>query len=311
MKNKRILLISHVADEDGITPVILAKLVYGKIETALVNTGETDETLLENIDKYDLIYITDLSITDALAQKINANSEYKNKIKIFDHHQSALYLNKYKFAKVIVETKTKKESATSIFYKYLLRISKNKTLRKKSTKGLVNQVRIVDTYDFKKEKDKEALNLDYLFAILGRKNYIDYFTNYIKENDNFKYTRQEKLLIKLEKDRVDNYLKQKDKEIILAKVDGYNVGIVYAESNRSILGHRMLENYNIDFAIIINISKSISFRGADKVDLSVYASKYNGGGHKNASGCPLPENILKDITKQIFKEVEIKEEEHE
>lgn len=308
---KKILLISHVADEDGITPVILAKLVYKKIDTILVNVGEADQNLLENIDKYDLIYITDLSISEDTAQKINENKEYRNKIKIFDHHASALYLNKYKFAKVVVETKTRKESGTSIFYRHLLRISNNKILRKKSTKGLVNQVRIIDTYDFKKEKDKEAINLDHLFAILGRKNYIEYFTKYIKENDNFKYTEKEKFLIKLEKDRVDNYLKQKEKEIIFAKVDGYNVGIVYAESNRSILGHHILEKHNVDFAIIINISKSISFRGEGKVDLSIYAGKYNGGGHKNASGCPLPENILKDITKQIFKKVEIKEEENE
>ncbi|MBR2588267.1 MAG: hypothetical protein IKD77_03560 [Bacilli bacterium] len=307
----KLLLISHVADEDGLTPVILAGLVYGKIDTSLVNAGEADQALLENIDKYDLIHITDLSISEELAEKINANKEYRKKIKIFDHHKSALYLNKYKFAKVIVETKAKKESATSIYYKYLLRISNNKTLRKKSTRGLVNQVRIVDTYDFKKEKDKEALNLDYLFAILGRKNYIDYFKKYIRENDKFKYTKEEKFLIKLEKDRVDNYIKQKEKEVILAKVDGYKVGIVYAESNRSIIGHRMLENQDIDFAIIINISKSISFRGEGKVDLSVFSQKYNGGGHKNASGCPLPENILKDITKKIFKKVEIEEEENE
>lgn len=308
---KKVLLISHVADEDGITPVILSKLVYKKVDTILVNVGEADQNVIENIDKYDLIYITDLSISEDLAQRINENKEYRNKVKIFDHHASALYLNKYKFAKVIVETKTRKESGTSIFYKYLLKISKNKILRKKSTKGLVNQVRIVDTYDFRKEKDKEALNLDYLFAILGRKNYIEYFTKYIKENDNFKYTEKEKFLIKLEKDKVDNYLKQKEKEIIFAKVDGYNVAIVYAESNRSTLGHYILDKHDVDFAIIVNISKSISFRGEGKVDLSIYAEKYNGGGHKNASGCPLPENILKDITKQIFNKVEIKEEKHE
>ena len=86
---------------------------------------------------------------------------------------------------------------------------------------------------------------------------------------------------------------------------------MYAESNRSTLGHYILDKHDVDFTIIVNISKSISFRGEGKVDLSIYAEKYNGGGHKNASGCPLPENILKDITKQIFNKVEIKEEKHE
>ena len=49
----KLLLISHVADEDGLTPVILAGLVYGKIDTSLVNAGEADQALLENIDKYE------------------------------------------------------------------------------------------------------------------------------------------------------------------------------------------------------------------------------------------------------------------
>ena len=62
------------------------------------------------------------------------------------------------------------------------------------------------------------------------------------------------------------------------------------------------------FVMIINISTSISFRGENKVDLSVYTKKYNGGGHKNAAGCPLPPNLLQNITKLIFKDIKIEEE---
>ena len=303
MKDTKLLLISHVADEDGITPIILAKQVYKEVDTILINPGEVDEALKENIDKYDLIHITDLSISEELAKKIEENNEYKNKIKIFDHHETSLYLNNYSFAKVVVEENNKKECGTSLYYNYLLTVSDSILLRKQVTKEFINVVRLVDTYDFKKEEDKEALNLDLLFAILGRENYIDYFTNYLKNNDKFEYNEQEKLLIKLEKDRVDNYIKQKEKETIFANIDNHEVAIVYAESNRSALGHYLIEKYDIDFAIIINISKSISYRGNDKVDLSMFAKEYNGGGHKNASGSPLPKDIQKEITKILFKKV--------
>ncbi|MBR3898239.1 MAG: hypothetical protein IKJ43_03035 [Bacilli bacterium] len=306
MIDEKILLISHIADEDGLTPVILANLVYKEVDTILLNPGEVDEKLRENIDKYNLIYITDLSITEDLAKEIEANEEYKNKIKLFDHHATALPLNKYSFAKVVVEESGYKQSGTSLFHKYLLTISDNEILKKDSTKGLVEEVRKIDTYDFKTEEDKEALNLDYLFAILGRENYIDYFTDYIKNNDSFEYNEREKLLIKLQKDKIDNYITQKEKEVILAKVDGHDVAIVYAESNRSLLGNYLVEKLDIDFAIIINVSRGISYRGKDKVDLSVFAKKYNGGGHKNASGSPLPEDTLKILTKRLFKEVEFK-----
>ena len=115
MIDEKVLLISHIADEDGITPVILTKLVYKEVDTILINPGEVDENLIQNIDKYNLIYIIDLSITENLAKKLEEVEEYKNKIKLFDHHSTALPLNKYSFAKVIVENNDKKESGTTLF----------------------------------------------------------------------------------------------------------------------------------------------------------------------------------------------------
>ena len=308
MIDKKILLISHIADEDGITPVILAKLVYKEVDVILTNPNEVDEYVKDNIDKYEIIHITDLSISEDYAKEIEKDEAKRKKIKIFDHHETALPLNKYSFAKVVVEESGYKQSGTTLYYKYLLKKSNNKILRKKSTKGLIEQVRLIDTYDFKTDKDKEAINLDYLFSILGRENYIEYFSNYIKENEKFEYSKREKFLIKIQKDKIDNYIKQKDKEVIFASIDGYNVALVYAESNRSLLGNYLTEKYNIDFAIIINISKSISYRGKDKVDLSVFSSNYGGGGHKNASGSPLPKDTLQIITKTLFKKIIFKEE---
>ena len=303
MIDEKLLLISHVADPDGITPIILAKMVYKEVDVILLNPNEVDEKLEENIDKYNLIHITDLSITELLAKKIE--DEYKNKVKLFDHHKTALNLNKFSFAKVVIEEDNKKQSATSIYYKYLLKLSNNKLLHKKVVKQLVEQVRIIDTYDFKTENDKLSLNLEYLFSILGRDNYVDYFRKYIKNNDEFKYTEKENYLIKLQKDKIDNYIKQKEEEVIFAKYKNYKIALVYAESNRSILGNYLLKKYDIDFSIIINISKGISYRGNDKVDLSIIAKEQGGGGHKNASGSPLPTDILEKITKYIYKDIEI------
>ena len=303
MIDEKLLLISHVADPDGITPIILAKMVYKEVDVILLNPNEVDAKLEENIDKYNLIHITDLSITELLAKKIE--DEYKDKVKLFDHHKTALNLNKFSFAKVVIEEDNKKQSATSIYYKYLLKLSNNKLLHKKVVKQLVEQVRIIDTYDFKTENDKMALNLEYLFSILGRDNYVDYFRKYIKNNDEFKYTEKENYLIKLQKDKIDNYIKQKEEEVIFAKYKNYKIALVYAESNRSILGNYLLKKYDIDFSIIINISKGISYRGNDKVDLSIIAKEQGGGGHKNASGSPLPTDILEKITKYIYKDIEI------
>lgn len=308
--DKKYLLISHVADEDGITPVILSKLVFKNIDFVLTEPREVDKSYLDNVDNYDFVYITDLNVSPELALKINEDENLKCKTLIFDHHKSALELNKYDYITVIDESDGRKESATSIFYEYLCSISDNDILHKNSTKGLVEQVRLIDTYDFKTEEDKKAHNLDLLFSILGRENYIDYFDNYIRVHDTFEYAKDEDFLIKLEKDKVDNYLKQKTDEMMRVNIDGHKAGVVFAERYRSQLGNYLVSLYDdIDFAIIISVTKSVSYRGNGKIDLSVFAAKYGGGGHANASGSGVPADLLKNITKLIFNDVTFEEDE--
>ena len=75
------------------------------------------------------------------------------------------------------------------------------------------------------------------------------------------------------------------------------------------MGNYLINKYDyLDYVVLINVDKSISFRGKDKVDLSIIAKKYNGGGHFNAAGSPLPKNLKEIIIKEIFKEVIIMEE---
>ncbi|MEI3508003.1 MAG: hypothetical protein V8R01_02545 [Bacilli bacterium] len=103
MEDKKLLIITHVADPDGITPIILAKLVYQNFDRLLLNPKDVDINLKENIDKYDEIHVIDLSMSEQLAAEINNSEEWKKKVKLFDHHKSALPLNKYEFSTVIDE----------------------------------------------------------------------------------------------------------------------------------------------------------------------------------------------------------------
>lgn len=298
------LLISHIADEDGITPVILAKLVYKNIDILLLNPKEVDSAVLENIDNYDSIHIVDLNVSSAFAQKIDENQNWKKKIKVFDHHKSELALNKYEFITVIDDGENQKESGTSIYYKYLLSISDNEVLHKQVTKQFVNQVRLVDTYDFKTKEDEKSKDLDYIFAILGYEKYITYFDNYIKNNDTFSYGSNEELLISLEKDKVKKYVSDKEKEMFIVNLDNHLAGLVFAENYRTQVGNMLLQMHpELDFMVVVNVSRSISYRANGKADLTVITNKYNGGGHKNSGGSPLPENLKETIAKIIFPDI--------
>ena len=95
--------------------------------------------------------------------------------------------------------------------------------------------------------------------------------------------------------------------MIIAKIDDYDVGIVFAERYRSILGNTLAnEHEELNFIIIIDIDISISYRSINDNDVSIFAKKYGGGGHKNASGSGIDKNIKNKIIELLFNDVIIK-----
>lgn len=306
----KICLITHKADPDGAFPIILAKLVFDNIDDFSCEAREVDETLtkvLENGIEYDTIYITDLNITEQMAIKINNDENLKNKIKVFDHHASNEFLNKYSFEKVIVEENGRKECGTTIFYNHLKELTNNPILDKNSIKTIVELIRENDTFDFLEENKELSLNFRGLYDIYGRERYINHFLEYVKENDEFIFSGIEKELIEIEEERVKRYIEEKLEHVKKAIIDDVKVGIVFAEQNRSRLGHEIASRMKdeIDIAVIINADKSVSYRAEkEEVDVSVLAVPNGGGGHKHASGSPLPNNLQEKIVELIFNNVE-------
>lgn len=306
----KICLITHVADSDGAFPIILSRLVFDNIDTFSCEVKEVDDTLtkvLESKIEYTSIYIVDLNITEEMAIKIDKDDNLKQKIKIFDHHASSEYLNKYSFEKVVVEENGKKECGTTIFYKHLKDLTNNPILEKESLKVMIELVREDDTYDYLEENKDSSKSLKKIYDLYGRERYIEYYLDFIKKNDTFYFTDTEKILIEIEEERINRYVLEKLEHVKFASIDGINVGITFAEKNRSIIGHEMANRFRdkIDIAIIIDVDRSVSYRAdKDEVDINVLALKYNGGGHKHAGGSPLPIDLQEKITEYIFKNVD-------
>ena len=288
------LIISHKADPDGVTPIVLSKLVFKDFKYILADIDEVDKSVMDNIDEE--IIVVDLNISEETADYILNNN--KN-VLVFDHHLSNKDMNKYPFIKVI-DIDGIKQSGTTLYYKFLLEKYNNDLLNKDVTKKLVEHVRTMDTYDFSITSKEEANNIVVLFKIYGRELFIDKFYNVII-NSNELYSREDLNLIELENLRIKRYIEEK--EIIEISLDNKKVGVVFAERNMSELGNYLVNKYDyLDYVILINVDKSISYRGNNKVDLSVIAKKYNGGGHFNASGSPIPIDLKEKIIKEIFKD---------
>ena len=124
----KVLIMSHASDADGITPVILSKLVFDDVDYLLFENAEVENEVGRRInnhdlDKYDIIFITDLVLSQNIYNLIDSNQKLKDKIHVFDHHLGSLFATHYPYT-TIVDTNEdgQRESATSIFYKYLINI---------------------------------------------------------------------------------------------------------------------------------------------------------------------------------------------
>lgn len=299
------LLLSHIADVDGITPIILLNLLDIDFEYELFDVNKLDKFIVDRIDtdyfsKFDEIIITDLAFTKETASKI-IGSKYKEKFVLLDHHESNMYLNEYSFATVIEEINGFKECATTILFKYLTQKYPNKILFKNSVVTFVELVRECDTWQFTELKE-EAKDLNSLFAFFGKEYFIDNYTKFLKSNNDFYFSKMELSVLKTLNQKRLEYLEFMKDKVIIKKIQNYNVGIVFAEQYRSELGHFLAEKYidKVDFIAVINMNYHISLRGVKDIKLNEFAKIYGGGGHPYASGMPIKENIRNIVIDEIF-----------
>ena len=299
------LLISHIADLDGISPVILLNILKIDFEYELFDIGQINDFINERIDtnyfdKYEDIYITDLSVNKEIANKI-INSKYKDKFKLFDHHASADWLNEYEFAIVKQDINGFMECGTTLFYKYLVNNYDDSILKSDCVITYVELVRECDTWQFTELKN-DADNVNNLLGFYGNEEFIDTFTEKLINQKNFYFDKSELKIITILNRNKQLYLESLKDKVIIKKVDNYNIGIVFAELYRSSLGNYLAKLYQskVDFIAIINMNRHISFRGIKDIEINKFAEKFGGGGHPKACAMPLPDNIKDIIIKEIF-----------
>lgn len=331
MKNQKIKLFTHT-DLDGIGCSILFKKVYGSENVDVEYCDYNNVNLkiqnfledLNNLQKFDHVCITDISVSEEIANKIELINKQKDfispsyYISLLDHHPTALFLNKYKWC-IVREFKYDSDIKTSgtdmlyesfvATYRFILFEQKIENLTELeeldmsvlNCKNFVEVIRQYDTWDWKKLNNNLPKQWNDLLYILGRDRFIEMVLN---NNLSTQIPKEYELLLQLEQEKIDRYIKTKDKEIIRKQLLNYNVGIVFAEQFHSELGNQLcIMNNDLDFIIIINPSKATSYRSVgNKIDLGKdVASVFGGGGHPNASGSPITDEMREEIIKIIFK----------
>lgn len=252
------------------------------------------------VEEYDKVFITDISIGIDLARTIDLYAGDDN-WHLFDHHNTAIYLNAYDWCQVLDVTPLThiKTCGTELFYRYLHvvldKFPNTDTWTQENIQKFVETVRDWDTWRWKElgEEGIVCKLVNDLFDIYGREKFIDWIIGkpirleYMRKFPNFTIT--EWALLKQKQKDIDRYVEEKNKQLF-HRVDeiGHTYGVVFAERYFSELGNRLCEiNPDLAYIAMIDISSgTVSYRTIrDDIDVGgEIAHAYGGGGHPKAAG---------------------------
>ncbi len=314
-----IKLFTHV-DLDGIGCAVLAKLAFcDDVDIEYCNYDDIDEkvndfyfdyTIDKNLrEKYDHVYITDISILDKFAKRIN-NSSLSEHITLLDHHPTALDLNKYDWCLVSISNINGiKTSGTELFYQNL----KSKQLfpeyleNSSYLKEFVEVVRNYDTWRWA-TLGKDGLickQINDLMYIYGRDYFIEWCIDEIIGESFPTLFSEDKLVLKVKQQEIDKYIEEKNKTIFFGTLCDKKCGFVFADRYLSELGNKLCTMHpEIDFVAMIDIDNcTISYRTIkDDIDLGKdVAAQFGGGGHPKAAGSRFGIHIKGLIMAEMFK----------
>jgi len=283
MKNTK--LVTHKDCLDGSACSILFQRAGGLKENIIYTVpshNATDEVIDHLIYNWEgPIIFADVSFSEQWAEKID---KFRMDVMVFDHHEAANYLAKYKWCHIDEDNLN---CGSKVFLDWL-----SKKLHLVFTTNEWKFVDIVDDVDRWIWNSPWSEDLSILHKALGQELFVERFVKDIFP----KYSNTEKYVIKLEKYKSERHIEEKVRQtqVFLKRVDGkkLRIGIVDASKNISEIGNKLCKDVdlNLDFAVVVG-SKSVSFRSTGKRNVCQIAQLNGGGGHKLAAGCPI-KNVL-------------------
>ena len=308
----KVKLFTH-NDLDGCGCEILLNLAFGpeNVNSSRCGYYNIDDCVKEFINSneyndYDKIFITDISICYELALKIDSY-DISNKIKLIDHHQTAIKLNEFQWCNVVLSDAGELSCGTSLLYKYL--VSSQYLTASDTLFNFTETIKRYDTWLWStKYNDITPKRLNLLFAIYGADKFLDIYTNRLLSDNFTLFEEIDNILLDMEESKIDKYVTNKSKSVVKQYIPigqrVYHIAIVFAEQYINDLGEYIcLNNEDIDFVAIISDMRSISFRTRkDNINLGTdIAPYYNGGGHKQAAGATISYNKKVDIACRLIR----------
>lgn len=319
----KIKLFTHGADLDGIGCAVLAYLAFGRenVDVEYCNYDNVDEKAEIFIEQeelfksYDKIYITDISVSEEVANIIDILDCPPKRVRLVDHHATALWLNQYAWCQVMVCAPTDsyfKTSGTELFAMHLFNNEQFDQYDSNTIANIYRFVEIVRDYDTWrwKELGNDGIvckQVNDLFYIYGREEFIEWATYQIQGIDYVSplqvfpfFSVIDNALLEQKQREIDIYVESKNKGLV-EKIDqfGHSYGVVFADRFVSELGNRLSELHpELDYIAMIDISHgTVSYRTtSENIDLGgEIAHSYGGGGHRKAAGNTFDISVVREL----------------
>lgn len=315
---KNICLFTHT-DLDGVACSIIMRKFYDNykedfhISHNFCNYDDIDSAVLNLMEivepsTVDFIYITDISVKDETAEKLDKFCKDNNiQLNLIDHHGTAVRLNKYDWANVITNyDENRKTCGASLLFDHLYM---NAEYAPKPMRVFVEMVRLWDTYQFETAGDfgELAKDLNYLFQNMQRNDFIqsmccDYL--YDMHESFLAYLPDHAVIIAKAREREDAVFEDAKARLMIVGKDDHLAGFYFGGSYTSQVCNRLCkDNPKLDYVCCINTVRGIlEFRSIkDNINLGKdVASKWGGGGHPKAAGAQISEVVFYEMLGSIL-----------
>lgn len=306
------LLFTHGADIDGMGSAILARVAFVDIDIIYArNVSDLEVKFINEYEsgrlyEYDIVYITDLSLKMDIADKVYSDEKLKDKLYLFDHHETALSsgLNKYNNVNVHVELNGVKTCGTELFYLYL---KENEYLNDTiAISEFVEKVRREDNWEWENYDDIVAHDLAILFNAIGIERFVASMVKLLKEEkDAFKLNDTLINEVENKKEKIKMAIESSKRFVRKEIIDGIKTLILFITYEyRNDVADYFKKNNDIDFDVVAMIAldnDQISIRSLKSNNYArILAEKYGGGGHDTAAAIPLDYNNKSKIVDTLF-----------
>ena len=301
-------------DFDGIGCAILSTISFGNVDVEYCANSEINSAVEAYLNEHPnaTCYITDISVCDELAARIDANTAGW---KLFDHHPTALHLNKYSWCKVEVnDANGVKTSGTMMYYNWL--VDHGYLCRTTALDAFVEIVRDYDTWRWTDSASRYGVKCKYvndLLDLYGRDDFIKWVSDQSIYNDHSRFPRFDDgdlAVLRMNQKLIDNYIAEKEQQMVRLVCFCMPCGVVFVDKYINDVGNTICKMHpEIDFIILVDAGrKTMSFRTVkDHIDLGKdVAMKFGGGGHPKAAGASFSEMTQAKMIAAILNNSEVK-----